>query len=108
MACLKQQSSLTFTFCKTKILRENHVDLVVKIVLSEAATGGVLYRKLFLKFTKYTGKHLCQGLFFNKFAGVGVVFTYCFNLKIFEHSLEKVREIFNVLPKQNLKSACKR
>ena len=30
---------------------------MVKIVLSEAATGGVLDKKVFLKFKKYTGKH---------------------------------------------------
>ena len=63
------------------------IDSVIKIVLSEAATGGVLYKKVFLKLAKFTGKHLCQSLFFNKFACATVVFTYCLNLKIFEHSL---------------------
>ena len=67
---------------------------MVKIVLSEAATGGVLYKNVFLKFAKFTGKHLCQSLFFNKFAGAADVFTYRLNLKIFEHSLQKVNEIF--------------
>ena len=43
---------------------------MVKIVLSEAATGGVLYKNVFLKFAKFTGKHLCQSLFFNKVAGL--------------------------------------
>ena len=34
---------------------------------SEAATRGVLWKKVFLEnFTKFTGKHLCQILFFNK------------------------------------------
>ena len=67
---------------------------MVKIVLSEAATGGVLYKKVLLKFAKFTGehlchtgKHLCQSLFFDKFAGAADVFTYRLNLKIFEHSL---------------------
>ena len=60
---------------------------MVKFVLSETATGGVLYKKVFLKFAKSTGKHLYQSLFFNKFAGATVVFTYPLNLKIFEHSL---------------------
>ena len=32
---------------------------------TEAATEGVLK-----KFTKFTGKHLCQSLFFNKVAGL--------------------------------------
>ena len=60
---------------------------VVKIVLSEAATRGVLYKMVFLKkVAKFTGKHLCQSLFFNKFAGATDVF-YHLNLKIFEHSL---------------------
>ena len=67
---------------------------MVKIVLSEGTTGGVLYKKVFLKFVNSTGKHLCQSLFFNKFAGTAVVFTYPLNLKIFEHSLKKVNEIF--------------
>ena len=54
---------------KQKILGENRVficyfiDSVMKIVLSEAATGGVLYKKVFLKFAKSTGKYLCQSLF---------------------------------------------
>ena len=60
---------------------------MVKIVLSEATTGGVLYKKVFLKFAKSTGKYLYQSLFLNKFSGVAVVFTYPLNLKIFEHSL---------------------
>ena len=34
---------------------------------TEAATGGVLSEKVFFRnFTKFTGKHLCQNLFFNK------------------------------------------
>ena len=50
------------------------IDSVIKIVLSEAATGGVLYKKVFLKFVKSTGKYLCQSLFLNKFAGTAVNF----------------------------------
>ena len=60
---------------------------MVKIVLSEAATGGVLYKKVLLKFAKFTGKHLYQSLFLNKFAGTADIFTYHLNLKIFEHTL---------------------
>ena len=40
--------------------------------IPEAATRGVLYKKVFLKkkkFAKFTGKHLYQSLFFNKVAG---------------------------------------
>ena len=42
---------------------------MVRIVLSEVTTGGVLYKKVFLKFAKFTGKCKCQTLFFNKNAG---------------------------------------
>ena len=73
---------------------------MVKIVLSEAATRGVLYKKVFLKFAKFAGKYKCQSLFLNKFAGAAQIF----NLKIFEHSLQKVNKVFKALPKENLKS----
>ena len=63
------------------------IDSVVKIVLSEAATRGVLYKKVFLKFAESTGKHLSQSPFLNKYAGAAVVFTYPLNLEIFEHNL---------------------
>ena len=73
---LKQQHSLSFTFCKTQRSHKKicvficyFIGSVVKIVLSEAATGGVLYKKVFLKFAKFTRKYKCQSLFFNKFAG---------------------------------------
>ena len=36
----------------------------------EAATGGVWCEKVFRNFAKFTGKHLCQSLFFNKVAGL--------------------------------------
>ena len=62
------------------------IDSVVKIVLSEAATGGVLYKKVFLKLKKFTENHKGK-IFFNKFAGTAEVFTYHLNLKIFEHTL---------------------
>ena len=78
------------------------------IVLSEAATRGVLYKKVFLKFAKFTGKHLCQNFFFNKFAGAADVFTYRLNLKIFEYIYRKLMKLLKVLPKQNLKGAWKR
>ena len=80
---------------------------MVKIVLSETATGGVLYKKVFLKFKKFTGKHMAR-IFFNKFAGTADVSTYHLNLKIFEHTYRKLMNFFKVLPKENLKSACKR
>ena len=37
---------------------------------TEAATGGVLLKGVLRNFTKFTGKHLCQRLFFNKNAGL--------------------------------------
>ena len=61
---LKQQRSLSFIFCETpRSYRKScvficyFIDSMVKIVFSEAATGGVLYKKVFLKFKKFTGKH---------------------------------------------------
>ena len=41
------------------------------LFLTEAATGGVLKEKFVLRnFTKFSGKPLCQRLFFNKVAGL--------------------------------------
>ena len=69
---------------------------MVKIVISEGATGGVLNKKVFLKSTgkKIYRKTKGQNLFFNKFPGVADVFTYHLNLEIFEHTLQKVNEFF--------------
>ena len=36
------------------------IDSVVKIVLSDVATEDVLYKKVLLKFTKFTGKYKYQ------------------------------------------------
>ena len=63
------------------------IDSVVKIVVSEAATRGVLYKRVFLKVQNIYRKTQGQDLFFNKFAGTADVFTYHLNLKIFEHAL---------------------
>ena len=109
IARLKQQHSLSFTFCKTQRSYKKicvficyFIGSVVKIVLSEAATGGVLYKKVFLKLTKFTGTYKWPSLFFNKFAGTATP----------AHSLNtvyrKLMKFFKVLPKENLKSACKR
>ena len=38
--------------------------------VSEAATGGVCKKSVPRNFPKFTGKHLCQRLFFNKVAGL--------------------------------------
>ena len=42
-----------------------------KYFFPEATIRGVLYKKVFLEiWQKFTGKHLCQSLFFNKVAGL--------------------------------------
>ena len=41
------------------------------LVRKEVATGDVVLKKAVLRnFAKFTGKHLCQSLFFNKVAGL--------------------------------------
>ena len=43
----------------------------MKLFFMEAATRGALWKKSALvNFTKFTGKHLCQSLFFKKLAGL--------------------------------------
>ena len=43
---------------------------------SEAATGAVLQKEGVLRnYAKFTGKHLCQSLFFNKVAGQSLFFN---------------------------------
>ena len=37
---------------------------------AEAEPGVVLEKSVLRNFAKFTGKHLCQRLFFNKFAGI--------------------------------------
>ena len=39
--------------------------------MPEAATRAVLYIDFLTNFAKFTGKHLCQSLFFNKVADLG-------------------------------------
>ena len=59
----------------------------MKIVLSEAATRGVLYKKVLLKRLQNSEENIYARVsFFNKVAGATDVF-YHLNLKIFEHSL---------------------
>ena len=46
--------------------------LVIYIILLQKQPPEVIYKKGVLEnFTKFTGKHLCQSLFFNKVAGPG-------------------------------------
>ena len=48
------------------------------IFRAKAASGRVLYTKVFLKtiFAIFTGKHLCQCLSFNKVAGFSLQLNY--------------------------------
>ena len=39
---------------------------------TEAATGGVLHKRVLENFTTLTGKHLCWGHFFNKVASLSL------------------------------------
>ena len=80
----------------------------MKIVLPEAATGGVLYKKVFLKFAKFTGKYKCQSHFFNEFAGATTFLLIVLTWKPLNIVYRKLMKFFKVLPKENLKSACKR
>ena len=95
----------------TKILRENHVYLcyfigsVVKIVLWEVATRCVLYKKVF---TTFTGKSKCPSLFLYKFAGAATSLLIILTWKSLNTVYRKLMKFFKVLPKENLKSACKR
>ena len=58
---------LTLRIVQMKILLSVHC----KSVYAEAATRGVLYKNVFLKTSQNSQqKNLCQGLFFNKVAGL--------------------------------------
>ena len=84
------------------------IDSVVKIVISEAATGGVLYKKVFLKFAKSTGKHLCQSLFLINLQAPLSSLLILLTWKSLNIVYRKLMKFFKVLPKENLKSAYKR
>ena len=45
---------------------------ITVFILPEAATECSLKKSLLKDFAKITGKQLCQGLFFNKVAGVSI------------------------------------
>ena len=45
------------------------------LLKAEAATWGVLKKGVLRNFTQFTGRHLCQRLFFNKAAGVKPVYS---------------------------------
>ena len=64
----------------------------MKIVLSEAAIEGVLYKKVFLKFAKFTEK---RKVFFNKFAGAAMSLLIVLTWK-------PLNIAYKVLPKENL------
>ena len=72
--------SFKFEIFQVFLAIKNHENSTASILLSsaliqsdsvhqtlEAATGGVLQKVVHNNFTKLTGKHLCQSLFFNNF-----------------------------------------
>ena len=64
--------------------------------MPEPATGGVLLKKVFLKIAKFTGKHLCQSLFFNKVAAQRQLFLQSNSGQLLlkcGHCKNKAREI---------------
>ena len=63
---------------------------------------------VFLKSAKFTGKYNCQSLFFNKFAGAATSLLIILTWKSLNIVYRKSIKFFKVLPKENLKSACKR
>ena len=75
---LKQQRFLSFTFCKTQ---KSYEEIMCIYLLFYWFSGENCIIR--------SSHHRCfrSSLFFSKFAGAAVVFTYPLNLKIFEHSL---------------------
>ena len=63
---------------------------------------------MFLKFAKFTGKYKCQSLFFNKFAGATTSLLIALTWKSLNIVYRKLMKFFRVLPKENLKNACKK
>ena len=62
-----QSRLFIFVSCKWQVIEMISLIIVCKN-FSEAATGGV--KGVLRNFTKFIGKHLCQGLFFDKLAGL--------------------------------------
>ena len=54
----------------------------------EAATGGVLWKRVFKNFANFTGKHLCQKLFLIKFERLQ---RRCFLVKFWRTHQERMR-----------------
>ena len=52
------------------ILKQSYVKLTQLLVIQKQLSGGVLQKGALKNFTKFTGKQLCKGLFFNKVAGL--------------------------------------
>ena len=117
IARLKQQRSLSFTFRETRKSCDlttkscvfiYFIDSVVKIVLSEAATGRVLYKKVFLKFKKFTGKHKARISFLINLQAPLTSLLIILTWKSLNILYRKLTKFLKVLAKENLKSACKR
>ena len=52
------------------ILKQSYMKLTQLLVVQKQLSGGVLQKGGLKNFTKFTGKQLCQSLFFNKVAGL--------------------------------------
>ena len=107
IACLKQQCSLFLW--NTKILQENHVYLLLHWFSGGNCFIRSSYRRCsiskgVLKVQKIHRKTPGQNLFFNKFAGAADILTW----KSLNILYRKLMKFLKVLPKENLKSACKR
>ena len=79
-----------------------------EIVLLEAATGGVLYKKVFLKFKKFTAKHKARISFLINLQAPLTSLLIILTWKSLNILYRKLMKYFKVLPKENLKSAYKR
>ena len=82
---------------------------VVKIALSEAATGGVLYENMFLESSQNSQENTYARVFFliNSPAPLTpllIVLAW----KYLNIVYRKLMKFFKVLPTENLKNACKR
>ena len=101
IAHLKQQCSLSFIFCKTQ--RSYKKTMCIYLLFHWFSGENCIIRsshrrcsiqKGVLKVCKIHRKTPVPEPLFSKFPGANFVFTYRLNLKIFEHSLQKVNETF--------------
>ena len=111
---LKQQR-LSFTFCKTQRSYKKIMSIHLLFhwfsgenCIIRSRGQRCSYKKMFLKFAKFTGEYKCQSLFFNKFAGTATSLLIVLTWKLLNIVCRNLMKFFKVLPKENLKSAYKR